>query len=78
MKFSNFSEGLTYENVTVKLDPSSTGMAPVTLDSDKNCVFKISDKDNQRIYVTQTASNGEKRTQIFGLSGLTLEEPQGA
>ena len=77
MKFSNFSEGLTYENVTVKLDPSSTGMAPVTLDSDKNCVFKITDKNNQRIYVTQTASNGEKRTQILGLSHLTLEDAEG-
>lgn len=53
-------------------------MAPVTLDSDKNCVFKITDKKNQKIYVVQTDAAGHKRTQILNLDGLTLEEVAGA
>ena len=73
LKFSNFASGLTYENVKVALVPSSTGMAPVTLDSDKNCVFKITDKANQKVKVVQTDSAGHKNVQLFGLSGLTLE-----
>lgn len=73
LKFSNFASGLTYENVKVALVPNSTGMAPVTLDSDKNCVFKITDKANQKVKVVQTDSAGHKNVQLFGLSGLTLE-----
>lgn len=76
LKFSNFSSGLTYENVTVALKPSSTGMTPVTLDSDKNCVFKITDKDGQKIYVVQTDSYGRKRTQVLDLSNLVLAVPE--
>lgn len=76
LKFSNFSSGLTYENVTVALKPSSTGMTPVALDSDKNCVFKITDKDGQKIYVVQTDSYGRKRTQVLDLSSLVLAVPE--
>lgn len=74
LKFSNFAEGLTYENVKVGLVPSSTGMKSVTLDADKNCVFKITDKNTQRIRVEQSDSAGHKNVQYFGLTGLTLEE----
>lgn len=73
LKFSDFAEGLTYENVKVGLVPSSTGMALQTLDSDKNAVFKITNKDNQKIKVVQSDSAGHKNIQYFGLSGLTLE-----
>ena len=74
LKFSDFAEGLTYENVKVGLVPSSTGMDLQTLDSDKNAVFKITDKDNQKIKVVQADSAGHKNIQYFGLSGLELEE----
>ena len=71
VKFDDFSEGLTYSNVKVGLTPSvSSGL--VTLDSDKNGVFKITDKANQKLTVVQTAENGGKFTQYFDLSGLTL------
>ena len=73
LKFSNFASGLTYENVKVGLVPSSTGMALQTLDSDKDAVFKITDKDNQKVKVVQSDSAGHKNIQYFGLSGLTLE-----
>lgn len=72
LKFSNLSSGLTYANVKVGLDPSvGTGM--VTLDSDLNAVFKVTDKDNQILKVIQTDSQGHKNIQNFRLNKLTLE-----
>lgn len=78
LKFSNFAEGLTYENVKVGLIPSSTGMAPVTLDSDKDCVFKITDPQSQKVKVVQADNAGHKNVQLFGLSGLVLDDGTGA
>ena len=72
LKFDNFSSGLTYANVKVGLVPSATGMALQTLDSDKNVVFKITDKDNQKVKVIQADNAGHKNIQYFDLSGLTL------
>jgi hypothetical protein len=74
LKFDDFAEGLTYEDVTVALVPSSTGMKPVTLDADQNCVFKITDKNTQRIKVEQADGAGHRNVQYFDLDGLTLEE----
>lgn len=73
LKFDDFASGLTYENVKVGLVPSSSGMSPVTLDSDKNAVFKITDKDNQKLKVVQSDNAGHKNIQLFGLKGLNLE-----
>lgn len=53
--------------------PSSTGMDLQTLDSDKNAVFKISDKNNQKIKVVQADNAGHKNVQYLDLTGLTLE-----
>lgn len=70
LKFSDFSEGLTYENVKVGLNPSvSSGL--VTLDNDKNGVFKITDKTQQLMVVQE--KNGSRHIQFFDLTGLTLE-----
>lgn len=74
LKFSNFASGLTYENVKVGLVPSSTGMALQTLDSDKDAVFKITDKNTQKVKVVQSDSAGHKNIQYFGLSKLELED----
>lgn len=73
VKFDNFSSGLTYANCKVGLVPSASGMDLQTLDSDKNAVFKIADKDNQKLKVVQTDSAGHTNIQYFGLGGLTLE-----
>ena len=78
LKFSNFASGLTYANVKVGLVPSSTSMAPVTLDSDCDVVFKITDKDSQKVKVVQSDNAGHKNVQLIGLSGLELEDPAGA
>lgn len=69
LKFDDFSSGLTYANVKVGLNPSvSSGL--VTLDSDKNGVFKITNKTQQLMVVQQSASG--KKIQLFDLTGLTL------
>lgn len=73
LKFSNFASGLTYNNVKVGLVPSASGMDLQTLDSDCNVVFKITDKDNQKVKVVQSDSVGHKNVQLIGLSNLTLE-----
>lgn len=72
LKFDNFASGLTYNNVKVGLVPSqSAGMQ--TLDSDKDAVFKITDKNNQKVRIEQADNAGHKNIQYLGLSGLTLE-----
>jgi len=78
LKFSDFAEGLTYENVKVGIVPSSTGMPLQTLDIDKNAVFKVTDKDNQHIKIVQSDNAGHKNIQNLDLSGLTLEPSTGA
>lgn len=74
MKFDNFASGLTYANVKVGLVPSASGMDLVTLDSDKNAVFKVTDKNNQILKVVQSDNLGHKNIQLFGLQGLNLED----
>lgn len=73
LKFSNFASGLTYNNVKVGLVPSASGMDLQTLDSDCDVVFKITDKDNQKVKIVQADSAGHKNVQLIGLSNLTLE-----
>lgn len=73
MKFSDFSDGLTFEDVQVGLAPSA-GSGLVTLDIDCNGVFKISDKDTQVLKVVQSDGT-HTLTQTFDLSGLTLAAP---
>ena len=74
LKFDNFAQGLTYANVKVGLVPSASGMGLLTLDSDKDAVFKITNKNTQILKVVQEDSAGHKNVQIFDLKGLTLEE----
>ena len=61
------------ENCTVKvgLNPSQ-GSGLVELDSDKNGVFKVTDKDAQQFVVVQRKGDAVT-VQSFDLSGLTCE-----
>lgn len=70
LRFSDFSEGLTYDNVQVGLDPSE-GSGLVTLDIDCNGVFKITNKATQKLKIVQSDGT-HTLTQEFDLSGLTL------
>ena len=73
--FDDFSEGLTYANVKVGLH-NSAGSGLVTLDSDQDAVFHITDP-SQRITAIQTDANGHKRQQFWDLSDITYEPKEG-
>ena len=71
LKFSDID--LTATSVMVGLDPSAgSGLVEIIDDPDKNGVFKISNKDNQK-FVVVVSNDTEERTQIFDLSGLVCE-----
>ena len=60
----------------VGIVPSSTGMPLQTLDIDKNAVFKVTDKDSQKIKIVQTDSQGNKNVQLLSLANLELESTE--
>lgn len=63
------------DSVKVGLVPSSTGMDLQTLDEDMDCVFKITGEVGgvQQVLKVVTTKNGIEKTQVFDISGLTLE-----
>lgn len=67
--FSNYSSGLTYENVEVGIVPTE-GAGLVHLDSDQDAVLKVTDK-TQRITAIQTDAAGHKRQQYWSLADIT-------
>ena len=71
LHFDDFTDGLTYENVKVGLTPTE-GSGLVTLDSDQLAVFKVTNKDVQRVMVKQEKEGVGKLTEYFDLGGLTL------
>ncbi len=62
---------ITTMTVKVGLNPSQ-GSGLVALDSDKNGVFKVTDKDAQQFIVVQRKGDAVS-VQSFDLSGLTCE-----
>ena len=71
LAFDDFTEGLTYADVKVGLQPSA-GSGLVTLDGDKMGVFKITDKNAQKLAVLQEKSGVGRLVEYYDLSGLTL------
>lgn len=63
------------DSIKVGLVPSASGMGLVELDADMNGVFKIAGEIEgvPQILKVVTTVNGVSKTQIFDLSGLTLE-----
>lgn len=60
--------------VKVGLRPSQgSGLVDIVPDPDRMGVFKITDKDAQKFVVESADTSGTKTTQVFDLSGLTLE-----
>lgn len=71
-KFEDIDERAT--SVKVGMSPSQgSGLVEIINDPDKNGVFKITDKDEQKFVVVITDGT-QTTTQEFDLSGLTLEE----
>ena len=69
--FSDFSEGLTYENVKVGLH-NSAGSGLVTLDSDKDAVLHITNPAEQQLMAVQKdPATGKTHTQFWKLDKLT-------
>lgn len=73
LTFSDFTDGLTYENVKVGLTPSE-GAGLITLDSDQDGVFKVTNKDVQKLVVFQEKEGVGRLYETYDLSGLTLQE----
>lgn len=72
LKWSNLDEATT--SLKVGLTPSEgTGLVECFADSDRNGVFKITDKDKQFVTIVQTDASGNENWQNFGLSKLVLE-----
>ena len=59
-------------SISVGLDPSTSGMDPVELDSDMDAAMQITDKDSQKLLVISTDGT-VTRTDRYDLSGLTVE-----
>ena len=73
LKFTDIDATAT--SVKVGLDPSrGSGLVEIIDDPDKNGVFKISDKDEQK-FVVVTSDGIWSLRQEFDLSGLTAEGP---
>lgn len=70
LKWSDPAAGIT--SLKVGLAPSEgTGLVECIDDTDRNGVFKITDKDKQVVVIQQTGA-GKQHTQQLTLSGLTL------
>ena len=71
VKFSNIDSDAT--SVLVGMQPSrGSGLVELINDPDKNGVFKVTDKNAQKLVVMQKCT-GFNLVQEFDLSGLTLE-----
>lgn len=64
-----FESDVEYDSIKVGLNPSE-GSGMVTLDSDMNGVFKITDNLAQEFVIIGTDSNGQKTIKRYDLSGL--------
>ena len=76
LKFGDLPSGAT--GAAVGLIPSATGMDLQTLDSDMDAVFKIENKDTQRLYVKIFDGDGKFTIYTYDLNGLKYEEAPGA
>lgn len=74
LKWSNIDE--TANSIKVGLVPSASGMDLVECfdDTDRNGVFKITDKDTQKFVIVVSSESGKQTRMEYDLSGLTLEE----
>ena len=69
------SDWAAYSSVMVGLDNSQgSGLAELINDPDKNGLFKITNKDTQRLMVVTTSADGKKKhVDYYDLSGLLCE-----
>jgi len=71
IQFGSVPTGVT--SIKVGLNPSAgSGLVELVGDPDMNGIFKISDKDHQKLVVEMNGSKG-RMSQEYDLSGLTCE-----
>ena len=70
LKFIDNNDGA--DKIEVGIVPSASGMGLVALDEDMNAVFKVA--NTSQVIKVVTTLNGISKTQIFDLTGLTLED----
>lgn len=58
--------------IKVGLIPSASGSGLITLDSDKNIVIRISDKNEQKLHV-QVEKDSVIEEQVYSLAALTVQ-----
>lgn len=76
LKWSNPTSGVT--SLRVGLTPSiGTGLVEAIEDNDRNGVFKITNKDMQKVAIVQS-DGANTTTQYFALNKLVLADPLGA
>lgn len=68
----SFDSDPAADKMTVQLIGAKVNPAELELDSDKDCVFRITDKDAQRI-VFRAYKGGEVSTRSYSLKNLVLE-----
>ena len=73
LKFSGLDESAT--GAAVGLVPSASGMELQTLDADMDAVFKIQNKDTQRLFVKIFDGDGNFTIYTYDLNGLKYEAP---
>ena len=73
VKFSNIDENAT--SLKVGIQPSSIGadLVEAINDPDGNAVFRVTDKDTQKV-VVKISDGTHTKTQTYSLAGLTLED----
>ena len=73
LKFTDLDADAT--SVKVGLDPSQgSGLVEIIDDPDKNGVFKITDKNTQKLAVLQRKEGVGQLIEFYDLSGLTLAD----
>ena len=79
LKWSGGDMNAKDSELWVGLEPSEgSGLIECLSDTDHNGVFKITNKNAQKVKFIQKDNSGHKNVQYFGLKGLTLEAPAGA
>ena len=62
-------------NVTIQMIGGQVVRDPVALDSDRNAILRVADKDNQQLKVVATKAGYNDLTYVYSLSSLTFSDP---
>lgn len=61
--------------VTIQMIGGAVVRNPVELDSDRNAILRVSDKDNQQLKVVASKTGYNTLTSVYSLTDLTFTNP---